>query len=93
MSRHAQLLSVRLLFLLLALAALLLLSSNRVAADEPVHTTEYVVVTGDTLWDIAAELTEPGESVRSTISVLREINALETTDLRPGQRLLVPDAA
>lgn len=90
MSSHAQLLSVRLLFLLMALAALLLLSSNRVDAVEPLRTTEYVVVTGDTLWDIAAGLTNPGDSVRETIGLLREINQMATTDLRPGQRLLVP---
>ncbi len=90
MSSHAQLLSVRLLFLLMALAALLLLSSNRVGAEEPLRTTEYVVVTGDTLWDIAAGLTDPGESVRETVVVLRDINQLTTTDLSPGQRLVVP---
>jgi nucleoid-associated protein YgaU len=90
MKPNAQLLPVRLLFLLLALVAVLLLSSTRVSAGEPLVTTEYTVVTGDTLWEIAAAVTDPGESVRRTIDTVREINRLDSSMLLPGQKLLLP---
>lgn len=86
----AQLLSVRLLFLLLAMGAVFLLSSLRVEASEPIVTREFVVTTGDTLWDISAEITPKGESVRATIIAVKELNDLANTDLVPGQRLLLP---
>lgn len=90
MRSNAQLLPVRLLFLLLALIAVLLLSSTRVSAGEPFVTTEYTVITGDTLWEIAAGVTEPGESIRRTIDTVREINRLDSSVLLPGQKLLLP---
>jgi LysM repeat protein len=90
MRSYAQLLPVRLLFLLLALTTVLLLSSTRVSADEPVLTTDYTVITGDTLWEIAEAITEPGDSVRRTISMVRRLNELESSALWPGQKLLLP---
>ena len=90
MQSNAQLLPVRLLFLLLALVAVLLLSSTRVSAGEPLITTEYTVITGDTLWEIAGTITEPGESIRRTIDTVREINRLDSSMLQPGQKLLLP---
>jgi LysM repeat protein len=78
------------LFLLLALVAVLFLSSTRVSAGEPLVTTEYTVVTGDTLWEIAATVTEAGESIHRTIDTVREINHLESSMLMPGQKLLLP---
>ena len=90
MKPNAQLLPVRLLFLLLALVAVLLLSSTRVSAGEPLVTTEYTVVTGDTLWEIAATVTDPGESIRRTIDTVRDLNRLDSSMLLPGQKLLLP---
>lgn len=91
MIQNAKQLAVRLLILLLALGALFLLSGNRVEAGEPVVFTEYVVTVGDTLWEIAATVTPAGESTRSTVYELRELNRLESSDLRPGQVLLLPE--
>lgn len=90
MNRYAKHLSVRSLILLLAPATLLLLSANRVSAEQPVSTTEYVVVTGDTLWEIADAVTSPEESIRSMVWEIRRLNRLESADLQPGQRLLIP---
>jgi hypothetical protein len=47
------------------------------------------VGTGDTLWEVAADLAEDGE-VRAMMEKIERLNALETTALQAGQRLVVP---
>lgn len=90
MTTSPQVLPSRLLIVVLALAAVFLLFSTRVQADEPLVVSEHIVMQGDTLWDIAASVTEPGEDVRSTIAELRRLNALPTSSLDAGQVLLIP---
>ena len=51
---------------------------------------EHLVVTGDTLWDIAAAYTPAGEDVRTTIFNIREANDLDTSVIIPGQVLRIP---
>lgn len=90
MSKSTQVLPSRLLIVVLALAAVFLLFSTRVQADEPLIVTEVRVMPGDTLWDIAADLTSSEDDVRSTMVELKRLNDLETSALRAGQVLLVP---
>ena len=90
MNRSPQLLPSRLLFLLVALASVFLLLSARVDAGEPVAVTDTIVMPGDTLWSIAASVTDEGDDIRRTVSDLRRINHLETSDLQVGQHLQVP---
>ena len=47
------------------------------------------VGTGDTLWGIAAELADDGD-VRAMMEQIERLNALDTTVLQAGQRLVVP---
>jgi Tfp pilus assembly protein FimV len=47
------------------------------------------VGSGDTLWEIAADLADDGE-VRAMMEQIERLNALETTALQAGQRLVVP---
>lgn len=81
---------VRLSILVLVLAAILLLSSARVDAASPLQTVDHRVTAGDTLWDIARTVTEPGEDTRTTVGIIRDLNDLETSTIRPGQVLLIP---
>jgi nucleoid-associated protein YgaU len=90
MSTTASILPGRLLILLTALAAIFLLLSGSVAASAPSITVEHRVRAGDTLWVIASELTAPGEDVRATVELIRDINDLETSGLQTGQVLLIP---
>ncbi len=90
MSQSTQVLPSRLLIVVLALAAVFLLFSTQVQADEPLVVSEMRVMPGDTLWDIAAEVTSPEDDVRSTMLELKRLNELETSALRAGQILLVP---
>lgn len=90
MSKSSQILPARLLIVVVALATIFLLLSTRVQADEPVVTTERVVMSGDTLWNIASELTESEGDVRATMRLLKDLNEMETSSLRAGQVLVIP---
>lgn len=75
------------------LGAAFFLGASSVATEEPApaSATEVVTVaTGETLWDLAAERTEPGEDVRETMLRIERLNALQSAALDAGQRLLVP---
>jgi hypothetical protein len=86
----------RLVVLALALVAVLavglVLASGSVATDEPgtPDPTRVVLVgSGDTLWDIAADLADDGD-VRAMIDRIEKLNALESGMVVAGQELVVP---
>lgn len=85
-------LTLLVLFLALAFALLNVFGNHSTAtgeAGEPVQTRTIVVGEGDTLWDIAADVAEPGE-VREMIHYIQELNALPSVSLQRGQRIAVP---
>ncbi|HEY7563605.1 MAG TPA: LysM peptidoglycan-binding domain-containing protein [Acidimicrobiia bacterium] len=91
MSHRHQSLSLRLLFLLTAMGTILLLLSGQVAASTPeASPSTYLVVSGDTLWEIASGIATPEDDIREVIAVIKEINAMETSSIRAGQTLLLP---
>ena len=78
--------------LLLVLAAAFVLAGGAVGTDEagqPVATEIVQVAPGDTLWGIASELASDGE-VRSMISEIERLNALDSVGRAAGQKLRVP---
>ena len=86
----------RVVVVIVALAFLLLtafaLGSVAVGSETPgqAEPTEIVMVgTGDTLWGIAAELSDNGD-IRSTMREIERLNALESVALSAGQKLRVP---
>ncbi|TIC84454.1 LysM peptidoglycan-binding domain-containing protein [Nocardioides sp. GY 10127] len=82
---------VVLLGLLVAAAVAVAFSAVSAATDEAMPTQEIVVGSGDTLWDIAGEISaETGESVTSTISLIEDLNGLDNDMLLAGQTLVVP---
>ena len=56
---------------------------------ESVPTEVITVGTGQTLWDIAADVSDDGD-VRAAMREIERINALESTMLVAGQRLAIP---
>jgi LysM repeat protein len=91
MSHRNQLLSLRLLILLMAIGVVFLLLSGRVQASTPApDAVTYVVRAGDTLWAIAGSLTDPGVDVRRTISAIMDANGLAESSLQIGQVLRLP---
>jgi LysM repeat protein len=88
---------VRVAVLLTTVALMVvLLLANAVAAfgggsgGDPVGGAEHLVVTGETLWGIAAEYTPAGEDVRHTVFDIQRANGLEGSVIYPGQVLVIP---
>lgn len=83
------------LVLLVAVVALL---GARVGAavaggpGEPVEVRVHVVSAGDTLWALAQGVAHPGEDLRDVVGSLVELNDLESSGLRVGQRIVLPVA-
>jgi nucleoid-associated protein YgaU len=77
----------------IVVALVLLLPSAFGATTGPptaAPTEDYVVRSGDTLWDIAEERTSVGEDVRGTITSIRLLNDLDSSMIMPGEILMVP---
>jgi Tfp pilus assembly protein FimV len=45
---------------------------------------------GDTLWEIASEISDEDVDVRVVIAEIKRLNDLDTSSLRSGQSLLIP---
>lgn len=91
MSHRKQLLSLRLLILLIAVGAVFLLLSGRVSASTPApEPVSYRVESGDSLWAIAGSMAGPGDDVRSVIGGIKELNDLTESSIQQGQVLLLP---
>lgn len=81
----------------LVLLALLVVAAGamggRAVAEGPVQAREvttHSVMSGETLWQIAADIATPGEDVRDVVLMLQELNDLPDASLRAGQVLLLP---
>lgn len=78
--------------LLLVLAVAFALAGGAVGTDsagEQIPTEVVQVAPGDTLWGIASEIAADGD-VRSVMTQIERLNALESTGLHAGQKLRVP---
>jgi Tfp pilus assembly protein FimV len=62
-------------------------ATQRPGTPEPTRIIQ--VGSGDTLWDIASELADGGD-VRAMMTRIERLNALESTTLQVGQRLVIP---
>ncbi|NND84391.1 MAG: LysM peptidoglycan-binding domain-containing protein [Acidimicrobiia bacterium] len=84
----------RLLTAIVTVAAVILGVVGTVDADTgPMETAEMRVTSGQTLWGIAEDLTEPGGDVRVVVRELMELNELTSSALRVGQVIEVPSGA
>lgn len=57
---------------------------------QALEVVSYTVQPGDTLWQIASDVTVPGEDVRDVIVELQELNGLPRAELTAGQHLVLP---
>lgn len=80
------------LFIVVAVAVSALVGGESAATrDEgaPVPVQTVVVTPGDTLWAIASDVAEPGET-RAMVHRIAKLNALEGSSLQLGQEIAVP---
>ncbi|MDQ4126983.1 MAG: LysM peptidoglycan-binding domain-containing protein [Actinomycetota bacterium] len=77
------------LFVVAALAFALYAGGGAGAESQ---TLPYTVAPGETLWEIAAENTLPGEDPRAKLEAIREANDLSGSTIHPGMTLEVPPA-
>ena len=85
-------LAVFLTSLFLVLGVAFMLAGGAVGtgeAGQPAPTVIVQVAPGDTLWGIASEIATDGD-VRSMMSEIERLNALESAGLAAGQKLRVP---
>ena len=76
-----------------ALAVGAVVSGQSAVAETPRSAQEVVahtVAPGETLWQIAGAVAEPGEDVRDVVQALMSLNGLTGGGLQAGQQLLVP---
>ena len=84
-------LSVRLSVLLTTVCVVFLLIGGAAeAGGPPLPTFDYVVESGDTLWEIASVHTGPGEDIRDVIAEIIELSHARGSLIRPGQVLRIP---
>jgi hypothetical protein len=84
-------LSVRLTLLLAAVCMVFLMIGGSADAEgTPPAVVEYVVAPGDTLWGIAAGITEQGGDVRRLVADIVQLSGVENGMIIPGQILLLP---
>jgi LysM repeat protein len=91
LTRRGQVVVV-LLMLGLLLTAFTVFGARSAATGEagtPVPTRTVEVGHGDTLWDIAADVAQPGQT-REMVLRIEKLNALSGPTLAEGQRLAVP---
>lgn len=78
------------LALLMGAAVFALGARSAAGASSDVTLDRYVVQTGDTLWDIAAESRAAGESVRAQVRELVRVNGLSGDQVVAGEEIVVP---
>ncbi|MDC7121288.1 LysM peptidoglycan-binding domain-containing protein [Cellulomonas fimi] len=66
----------------------------KATADGPsssaVEVTRHVVLEGETMWGLAAQVASPGEDVRDVVLELVRLNDLPSAGLMAGQEILLP---
>ena len=77
-----------LLIIAIVVVAFLLLGSQK--PEMASEYKEYIVASGDTLWDISQEITPPSRDVRYTIAEIEEKNNINDGLIYPGQVISVP---
>lgn len=82
--------SVALALLLLLAGITVARAESTLAGDTVTAQIEHRVTAGDTLWDIAADYTDPGEDIRETIHDIMRANGLDSSVIVVGQVLVVP---
>ncbi|WEV41575.1 LysM peptidoglycan-binding domain-containing protein [Bifidobacterium sp. ESL0682] len=61
------------------------------SAQSDVNVVSYTVRPGDTLWSYARKITPSNKNVGDTVNQLMDLNQLDSAQLQPGQKIVVPE--
>ncbi|WEV66244.1 MULTISPECIES: LysM peptidoglycan-binding domain-containing protein [unclassified Bifidobacterium] len=61
------------------------------SATGEANVVSYTVRPGDTLWSYARQITPESKNVGDTVAQIMDLNQLDSAQLQPGQRIVVPD--
>jgi LysM repeat protein len=92
LSRQGRLLRT---FVFVALVVSAIVVGSKASADGPevpMPSDTHTVASGETLWGIASTLTGPGESTRSVVNEILELNEMDSATIYAGDQILVPVA-
>ncbi len=59
-------------------------------SDEAPASDTHVVSQGETLWQIAQDITPAGDDVRDTVEIIKSMNMMDTATIVAGEQLLIP---
>lgn len=65
-------------------------ASGNLPAEASLNEQVVTVHTGDTLWDIAKKYADGKDDIRYIIYSIKDRNGLQTADIKPGQKLIIP---
>lgn len=72
------------------ICSVFLFATTKTKGYAEVKYNEIVITSGDTLWDIAADVYGSNCDIRKKVSVIRKANDMSTSELVVGQVLLIP---
>lgn len=87
---QVRLLVTRLLVLAVAVTAVFLLLTSADAEQAPPATATHVVVSGETLWQLAEAVAADGADLREVVRDIQALNGLDDAAIWPGQSLRLP---
>ncbi|WP_173275677.1 LysM peptidoglycan-binding domain-containing protein [Paenibacillus sp. NEAU-GSW1] len=92
LQRHALKAIVSIIVFVLLFSSFLLIQTNASGEVAPVTIDEQVIIvaSGDTLWEIADRFTEGSQDIRRYIYDIKQRNQLSSSELMPGQQLIMP---
>lgn len=78
-------------FILLSTAILFLIDKKEAhSSNYYTEHSEFQVLDGDTLWDIARVYLSPGEDIRKVVYDIREYNNMDSGYIYPGDIIKIP---
>ncbi|CAM4285456.1 LysM peptidoglycan-binding domain-containing protein [Paenibacillus alkaliterrae] len=91
--RHAAKIMVSLAVFVLLFTSFLMMGTDASSTTPAAASPQEQVITvsaGDTLWEIAKKYGNGSEDIRFVIYLIKDRNGLESVDIIPGQKLIIP---
>ena len=79
------------MILISIISSIFIFTTKSIESKEfPLEYQDLAILKGDTLWDIAKEITDETEDIRKVIRHIKKINNMETSEIFTGQVIKIP---